>query len=161
MKTAHRNASRAKRSPINIQRADPTSLLRVMARLQPLTDAEKITLENPVLLAYQKLSTGAGTEQCFHTLAGAINVTMVLCEDIADPLPEQTAKLGLDALMRTLARHQKIGQWGFDALALQHLPPAIDLYQQLLAMLPPLQFSKAMTETIRRMEAGNVLEVTA
>lgn len=159
MNTRHRAASRAKRKlATSTYTADPTSLERVLARLQPLTQTETIALENPVMLAFQKLSSGAGTEHCFHTLAAAINVTMILCEDIEDKLPEITALLARDGLMRTHDRFAKIGQWGFDALALRNIPPAIDLYCQLIKLLPPLQFANAMREAIRRMQRGDVLK---
>lgn len=160
MNTAHRKASRAKRTPPNAGQADPRSLLRVMARIEPLTTAEKTTIELDVLLAFEKLKGGNGTRDHFDALAGALNCTMVLCESIDDPLPTQTAQFALDALMRTLSRQNNLGQWGFDGLALQHIPPAIDLYRQLLSLLTPMQIAQGMRETIQRMEQGHVLNAT-
>lgn len=86
MKTSHRQASHAKRR----WQADPSSIYRVMNKLQPFTDAEQHRLTNPVKLAYEKLRTGAATEPDFHVLAASINVTMILAERI-DPLAEKVA----------------------------------------------------------------------
>jgi hypothetical protein len=40
---------------------------------------------------------------------------------------------------------------------LQHIPVAIDLYEQLLDHSTPLQMQAAMTATLQRMQAGQVL----
>lgn len=152
MKTSHRQASHAKRR----YQADPSAIYRVMSRLQTFTGSEQLKLNLPVRLAYESLRTGVGSENDFHTLAAAINVTVVRAEAI-DPLAEQTAIAARDAVMRCWQRHQATARWGFDGLALQDLPPALDLYDQLLALSTPLQMQQAMTETIRRMESGNHL----
>lgn len=152
MKTAHRQASHAKRR----WQADPAALYRLMNRLQPFTPTEQLRLNLPPRVAYESLRTGRGEEADFHTLAGAVNVAMVRAETI-NPLAEQTAITARDALMRCWQRHQASGRWGFDGPALQDLPPALDLYEQLLALSTPQQMQDAMAETIRRMESGNHL----
>lgn len=136
---------------------DPHALQRTLNRLEPFTAAEQSQLSLPIRTAYERLRTGAGSAQDFHDLAGAINVTMVRCEAI-DPLAEVTAIDARDALMRCWQRHLDTGKWGFDGPALQALPPAIDLHEQLLALSTPLQMAQALQETIRRMTAGDVLQ---
>lgn len=152
MKTAHRTASQHKRR----WQADPGAIYRVMGRLQPFTPTEQLRLNLPPRVAFESLRTGHGEEGDFHTLAGAVNVAMVRAE-VIDLLAEQTAITARDALMRCLQRHQTTGRWGFDGPALQDIPPALDLYEQLLALSTPQQMQDAMTETIRRMESGNHL----
>lgn len=160
MKSTHRAAAHAKRRNLARYTADPLSLMRVMNRIQPFTDAEQIQLNTPVRLAFEKLRTGAGTEGDFHTLAAAINVAMIRAETI-DPMAEQTAIAARDALQRCWQRHATHGKWGFDGTALQDLPPAIDLHEQLIALSTPLQMADAMKEAIRRVDAGEVLNADA
>lgn len=152
MNTAQRNASRAKRR----YAADPSAIYRVFGRIQPFTPSEQLRLNLPPRVAYESLRTGPGEEGDFHTLAGAVNVTMVMAESI-DPLAEQTATLARDALMRVLQRHQATGRWGFNWQDLRDIPPALELYEQLLQLSTPLQMQAAMAETIRRMDSGNHL----
>lgn len=153
MKTSHRQASHAKRR----WQADPSSIYRVMNKLQPFTDAEQHRLTNPVKLAYEKLRTGAATEPDFHVLAASINVTMILAERI-DPLAEKVAVDARDGMVRTWQRYQRTGRLGFDGPALQDLPAAIDLHDQLMPLLTPLQVSEAVQEVNARMQAGEVMQ---
>jgi hypothetical protein len=60
--------------------------------------------------------------------------------------------------MRILDRQHRLGKWGLDSQALQDIPPALDLHEQLLELYTPLQMQQAMAETIRRMKAGQTLE---
>lgn len=154
MKTAHRKAAHAKRR----YQADPAAMFRVFNRLEPFTQAEQHQLNVPVKLAYERLRTGVGCEDDFHTLAAAVNVAMIRAESI-DPMAEQTAVNARDALLRCLVRHGSTGRWGFDGPALHDLPPAIDLHEQLLALPTPLEMADAMKEAIRRMDAGLAVRV--
>lgn len=151
MKTAHRQASRAKRRP-----ADPSSIYRLMNKIQLFTPAELRTLKLPVRLAFESLRTGAGGEGDFHTLAAAVNTAMVRSESI-DQLCVETCQRAQGALMLVKSRFDRLGKWGLDATSLQDIPPAIDLHEQLLDMSTPLQMQNAMAETIRRMNAGHAL----
>ena len=154
MKTAHRKAAHGKRR----YQADPAAMFRVFNRLEPFTQAEQHQLNVPVKLAYERLRTGVGCEDDFHTLAAAVNVAMIRAESI-DPMAEQTAVNARDALLRCLVRHSTTGRWGFDGPALQDLPPAIDMHEQLVALSTPLQMETAQREARRRMEAGLVARV--
>lgn len=153
MKTAHRNASHAKRK----WQADPMSMFRTFNKIQPFTPEEQMRLTNPVRMAYEKLRTGVATEPDFHLLAASINVTMILAEKI-DPLAEQSAVAARDGMVRAWQRFQRMGVLGFDGLALQDIPVAIDLHDQLMALLTPLQVSKAVQEVADRMAAGEVMQ---
>lgn len=152
MKTSHRKASHHKRR----WQADPISIYKVMNKVQPFTEDEQHRLTNPVRLAYEKLRTGAAAEPDFHVLAASMNVTMVLAEKI-DPLAEQSAVAARDAMMRCWERFQRTGRLGFDGPALQDLPIAIDLHDQLMALLTPLQVTDAARIVNERIKGGQVL----
>ncbi|MGH6627615.1 MAG: hypothetical protein ACRECD_13940 [Burkholderiaceae bacterium] len=151
MKTAHRQASQAKRR----WQADPSALSRVMNRLQPFSAPELVQLQTPVRVAFESLRSGRGEEDDFHTLAAVVNVALIRSEAI-DPLCVETCERAQQALLRVLERRRRSGLWGFDGPALQDIPPAIELHEQLLALSTPLQMQRAMNETLRRMSAGQV-----
>ena len=153
MKTKHRKASAAKRR----WQADPGALRRVLARTEPFTAAEVRELALPVRLAFESLRTGAGHEADCDTLAVALNATLVRAEAI-DPLCEQVCIDAQDGLMRAKLRHAETGRWGFDGLALQNIPPALDLHEQMLALSSPAQMIAAQEEVLQRMARGQVFE---
>ena len=157
MKTTHRNAAHAKRK----WQADPSSIYRLMNKIQPFTTDELLRLNMPVRVSFESLRTGKGVDEDFHTLAAAINTALVRSESI-DDLCVQTCQLAQDALMRCIERHHRLGVWGFDAQALQAIPDAIDLHEQILQLSTPLQMQDAMRRVMERQRQGNIYEaVTA
>ena len=152
MKTKHRNQAHAKR----IYRADPTAIFRVFGRVTGFTEAEQCQINLPVRVAYESLLNGRGEESDFHTLAAAVNVALV-CSETIDQLVEQSCMTGRDALMRVFERHQRLGSWGMDGPAIAEIEVVIGVYEQLTQLLTGGQLKDAMTECIRRMNAGEYL----
>jgi len=152
MNSLHRKASRAKR-----YQADPMAMFRAFGRALPFTAAEQAKLNLPVRVAFQAFIDRTAKEGDFHTLAGAVNVAMVCAESI-DPLVEQTCTAARDALMRVHTRQIQCGQWGLDGPAFAEIELAIDVYEQLTGLLTGGQLKDAMSECIRRMQAGDVLQ---
>ena len=140
------------------RKADPGALERVIARLQLFTPVELRTLQTPVRVAFESLRTGDGQEADFHTLAAAMNTALVRSESI-DPQCVEVCQLAQDALMRVLGRSKRLRKWGLDAAGLQDIPPAIDLFEQILTLSTPLQMQQSMRETMHRMQAGHGLEI--
>ena len=153
MRTQHRTASHAKRR----WQADPVSMFRVLNKIQPFTEDEQARLTTPARLSFEKLRTGVAEEGDFHVLAACVNVTMILSEKI-DPLAERVAVDARDGMLRMWQRFQRTGQLGFDGPALQDLPPALDLHDQLMGLLTPLQVSEAVQEIQQRIEDGEVFK---
>lgn len=153
MKNAHRTASHSKRR----WQKDYGAFSRVINRLEPFNADELMRLELPIRISFEAIKTGAGTEHDFHDLAAAVNVTIVRSEAV-DPLCEQTAIAGRDALMRTWHRYQKTGKLGFDGPALHEIDHAIDLHEQLIRNSTPLQMIEAMREVISRGERQEIVQ---
>lgn len=153
MNTEQRKASRAKRR----FQADPTAIFRVLGRVQPFTTEEQAQINLPVMLALDSISHGKGEESDFHTLAAAVNISMICAERI-DPLVEKTCTDARDALMRVHARFMKHGTWGFDGPGYLAVKDAADVYCQLTSLLTGGQLKEAMQECLQRMQAGQVME---
>jgi len=154
MKTQNRTAAQHKRR----WQADPAAIYKTMARIQPFTLAEQTTITLPVRVAFEALRTGAGTFDDFDTLAECLNVAVVYSESI-DMLCEQTCVQAQQALMLARARHAATGRWGLCWRGLQHIPPALDLYEQMVALSTPKQLIDCMKVTQSRMRAGTVLRM--
>lgn len=140
-----------------ICQADPLAMFRTLGRVTEFTVEEQAALNLPVRLALQAFIDRTAVDADFHTLAAALNTTMVCSEKIS-PEVEAVAKSGLDALMRVLDRYGRTGQWGLDGIGRQELADAVDIYEQLTGLLTGGQLKTAMVEVIRRMKAGEVLE---
>jgi hypothetical protein len=141
--------------PSHHRTVDARSLPRLIARLEPFTSAELLALQTPVRVAFESLRTGSGTEPDFHTLAAAVNTSLIRSEAI-DPLCVETCQRAQAALLGMLGRFKRLGAWGVDHHALQDIPPALDLHEQLLELSTPLQMANAMQETLQRMNDGHV-----
>jgi hypothetical protein len=132
-------------------------MFRVVGRVTPFTEAEQMQINLPVRVAFESIRTSRGEESDFHTLAAAVNITMVCAERI-DPLVEQSCTAARDALQRMYDRHARVGSWGFDGPALQEVEQGVEIYEQLTALLTGGQLKAAMTECYRRMREGEVIE---
>jgi len=137
--------------------ADPMAMFKTLNKIQPFTPEEQAKLTIPARLCFEKLRTGVGQENDFHLLAACINVTMILSEKI-DPLAVKVAIDARDACMRLWHRFNRTGLLGFDGPGLQDIPPALDLHDQLMALLTPLQVAEAANEVNNRMQAGEILQ---
>ena len=140
-----------------ISHADPLAMYRTLGRVTEFTVEEQAALNLPVRLALQAFIGRTAVEADFHTLAAALNTSMVCSEAISHEV-ETVAKAGLAALMRVLDRYGRTGQWGLDGMGKQEIADAVDIYEQLTGLLTGGQLKTAMVEVIRRMKAGEVLE---
>lgn len=136
---------------------DPSAIYRVMNKIQPFTAGELIALETPLMLSWEKLRTGSGASEDFHNLAAAVNLALVRSEAI-DPECVAVCQLAQAALMRMIERHHRMGVWGVDGLGLQEIPPALDLFKQVIELGTPIQMAKAMDEVLVRMRRGDVYD---
>ncbi len=64
MRTAQRKASHQKRR----YQADPSSIYRLMAKVQPFTESERVALALPVRIAFDAIKSGQAQRDDFDTL---------------------------------------------------------------------------------------------
>lgn len=151
-KTAHRKQARAKR---RVQ-ADPASIYKVFARIQPFTSDEQTTITLPPRVAFEAIRLGSGSKDDFDTLAESANVAMVYSESI-DPICVEACKRAQHALLLARERFHKTGKWGWCYIGLIEIPVMLDLYEQMVELSTPHQLIECMAETQRRMKARNVV----
>lgn len=137
--------------------ADPAAMWRVLGKVQPFTEAEQATLNLPVRLAFEALRTRTAVEGDFHTLAAAVNIAMVCAEKI-DQVVERSCIAARDAMQRIWERHAATGHWGLDGPAFAEIEQAVEIYEQLNALLPAGQVKDALEECYRRIASGDVIQ---
>ena len=141
---------------------DPTAALRTLSMAQTLSEHERDSLRLRYWAALDALKTGHASDEHIDTLAGAINVALVLAERTghnADAIA--LIQQAQDALMRAKAREQRHGTIGLDGPGAAALGAALELHDAQLALHTAQQLQDALIESIRRMRAGDVLEVAA
>lgn len=140
------------------RQADPMGGLRLIGELRPFDQAEQTALALPPRVAFEAMRDGKATDGDFDTLAAVVSVAMVRCEEIGREGVELCQE-AQGCLMDAKVRHERTGRWGFDYRALQAIPAAIEIHEQLLALSTPRQMMDAMREVVKRMNAGQVHEV--
>lgn len=123
----------------------------------PIDAGAAVVSSLKVRAAYEALRDGQGDDDDFHTLAGALNVALVRAEQIHE-LAEVAVIQAQQALMLCLARRERGLRYGFDHTGLEHIPPALDIYDDILAGSTPAQMQEALQEAARRMQAGQVMQ---
>lgn len=142
-------------------RRDPGAWLQAIGMQQPLTQEQRDDLGLAVHLAIERLRTGNPIEGDWHTLAAAVNVSMVLCERGvgAEYLPDIVEAQA--ALLRVWRRWQRTGQWGFDGPAYTVLARAVEIHEAHAGAITRDGARAAMLEVRRRAERGEVLNGVA
>jgi len=140
------------------RRIDPGAGLQAIAMQHALDASQKTDLGCALRLALEALRTGKATEQEFHTLAAAVNVSLVLCERDIGPEYLADIKRAQQSLLRLWERGKTTGRWIFDGPGLASAMHAIDLHEAQLAAVSRSEASAAMREIVRRVHTGQVFE---
>lgn len=145
MKSAHRQASRAKRIP-----ARATAWIDAIAGSKPPPEEDATLVVNRVRFAFEKLKNGTTDCAQFDRLAACINVGMIRAESI-DPFCVQTMAAAIQALGRVDAIYGRHRRYGFHGPDLEVVKDAVHLYEEILRNSTPLQMEAAVNESARRM----------
>jgi hypothetical protein len=124
---------------------------------QQLTNDQLTDLGMAVHTSIERMRTGHGIELDWHTLAAAVNVSLVLCERGIGPEYLDEVKTAQDALIHIMDRHRRTGRWAFDGAAYVALNRAVELHEAQLAAITRDSARAAMMEVRRRVDRGDVL----
>ena len=156
MKTAHRKQAKVKRK----WQADPTAIGRVFARIQPYTHAEQAHLAIPAYDSLNSITSGQGEPKDIDILGTVINISLVLSE----ATHPECVNVCLDAALAVInakERWKKMNRIGFDGPGLEAVRVVLDMYDQYLQKITPLQHQRAMDKVNERIAAGQFLEEAA
>ncbi|MDZ7595845.1 MAG: hypothetical protein U0932_14445 [Thiobacillus sp.] len=146
-----------KRSKYRPYRRDPGAWAQAIGMAQPMTDDQLRDLGMAVHTSIERLRIGKGLELDFHTLAAAVNVSLVLCERGIGPEYLGDVTAAQDALIRILERQRATGRWAFDGPAYVALARAVELHEAQLETITRDGARAALLEVRRRVDRGQVL----
>lgn len=139
------------------RRLHPAACLQAIAMQHQLADDQLNDLGMAVHTCIERLRTGHGIELDWHTLAAAVNVSLVLCERGVGPEYLDDIKTAQDALIEILQRHRRTGRWAFHGSGYTALTHAIHIHEAQLANVTRDGARAAMLEVRRRVDRGDVL----
>ena len=136
--------------------ANPLAHLSLITKLRPFDEEEAAKLGVEGRIAWHHLTHGSGTEAHFDNLAIHLNAALVLSEPIGQDAVDviAAAHQALDAMQQ---RYRRQGRFGANANELAQVPPALDLYAELLSFSNPMQLVNALCESRQRIENGDVI----
>lgn len=146
-----------KRSRYRPYRTDRSAWAHALGMQQQLTDDQLTELGMAVHTCIERMRTGHGIELDWHTLAAAVNVSLVLCERGIGAEYIDDVKNAQDALLNILDRQRRTGRWAFDGSAYVALTRAVELHEAQLAAVTRDGARAAMLEVRRRVDRGEVL----
>ena len=146
-----------KRSTRRPYRVDRSAWAHAVGMQQQLTDDQRTDLGLAVHACIERLRTGNGIELDWHTLAAAVNVSLVLAEKGVGDEHLEDIKLAQDALIEILGRHRRTGRWAFTGSGYVALARAVEIHEAQLASVTRDGARAAMLEVRRRVERGETL----
>jgi hypothetical protein len=136
----------------------PAAVLNRIRLAQTYTADDAARLSVDARLAWHKLTHGMGTMGDFDVLAGMINTTYVIAMDSnADEIVQDIFDRAMLSMAGIRARYERIGKFGADAHALEHMPAVLDAIDQLLPNITPLQAVDALQRSMQLIERGHVI----
>lgn len=137
--------------------ADCNAIYRVMAKNQPLTIDEQAQVINPIFVAYSNMGNGTATAIDFNYLGECANVCMVQAEKMNEPSLIETVSLAMQAVLKIKERHENLGKWGLCHFSMLHIPPILEMYEQIVQLLTPKQTMELLRETQERIRKNQVV----
>jgi hypothetical protein len=162
MNRAQRRDSQFKRSQRwnrNDVLAQPDAALSRIKLAQTYAPDQSARLSVESRLAWYKLTNGSGTMEDFDILAGMINTIYVIAMDAnADEIVQDIFNRAMDPMATMRARFERIGKFGADAQALEHVPAVLDAIDMITANITPLQAVDALKRSMELVKAGAVIK---
>lgn len=138
--------------------ARPMMPLALLDSVRDFEVEEAATLANESRMSWHRLTVGTGTMDDYDRVAIALNVTAALCDKVHLGEAHEVVMLAQHALVDIRSRYHRVGRFGADATALRNVPPGLDLHDQVLALINPLQLAKAMRQCYDAILARNVID---
>ena len=138
-------------------RVDRSAWSHAVGMQQRLTDDQLTDLGMAVHTSIERMRIGHGIELDWHTLAAAVNVSLILCERGVGAEYLDDIKSAQDALIEILERHRRTWKWAFHGAGYTALARAVELHEAQLATITRDSARAAMLEVRKRVDRGEVL----
>lgn len=131
--------------------------LDLLARHAPLPQSQQTDLGIAYHASLQALLGGHGSEQAWSTLACALNVALLLCEQGIAPSYLQTIQLAQAALLSSRERAQRKGRWAFSGDEARVVMRACAIHDEQISRATRGQITAAIEEVHRRVTIGETV----
>ena len=118
--------------------------------LQAQPEENYLAIVVKVRTALERLKTGAAEAKDFDRVGAAFNVALVRAESI-DFRAVEVMRAGIDAMEECDSIYQSHRKYGFTGTGLQAVNDAMNLYEDILRLSPPVLMELAVEESARRM----------
>lgn len=138
--------------------ANPLAYLRAVQAVSPLVKEQQIDLAS-YWLVFEAILGGHGVEDHFHTLAGTVNIAVVLSEAGYCADAKAAFLEAQDALMNCWRRFSKFGKIGFTGLEIGAMRRALVAHHVQMEITPQKAMLAAVHEVMKRKSEGHLLEM--
>lgn len=150
-----------KRSKYRPKPVNPLGGLQAIAKHQWMTDEMATELVVAARSQFDALRRGQGhCEMTCNTLAQLVNVSLILCEMGVGSLFMNDIKCAQNWLAKTFDRGNRTGTWILDGAAFGPISQAIEIHDQQLRNSRRGEVVQAMETVLKRLDNGDVIEVT-
>lgn len=133
------------------------SALNLLDNVRDFSEEEAAQLANAARMGWHRLTTGSGTQSDYDDVGIALNITAVLCQPIGEEA-FAVVEQAQHALVEMRSRYDRLGRFGASAAEMRDVPAGLDLHDQLLKLINPLQYAKAIGECRVNILARNVID---
>jgi hypothetical protein len=123
----------------------------------PISQDQQRDLGIAYHVSLQALLSGRGTEQAWATLACALNVALILCEQGVAESYLTTIQRAQDALLLTRERAQRVNRWAFSGDEARAVMRACAIHDEQISRATRGQIVSALEEVHRRVEIGETV----
>ena len=138
------------------QRRDPEAAMRVFAGFRRLSDSQLTAIGLTDHGAFDRLRTGRADDDDMHTMAAALNVGMIMCEQGFGEEYLDEVKAAQQDLLRIYQRGKADQRWTLDAQALATLRRAFELRDEQNRICTQGEIKRALNGVIQRITSGHV-----
>jgi hypothetical protein len=127
---------------------------------EPLDVSTRTPLLTAVHAAAFSLSRGTNDASAWHTLTNALNIAQILCEEAGNnEIGLNVVFAAQNAMIEAAENFHKRARLVFGTGGLPAVNAGIELFEQLLETVSKLQYTRAAGESVRRVEAKQVVMV--
>jgi hypothetical protein len=126
----------------------------------PLDASTRTSILTAVHAAAVSLSRGTNDKSAWHTVTNALNIAQILCEDAGNnEIGLSIVYAAQNAMIDAAENFHKHERLAFGVGGLPAANAGIELFEQLLETVTKLQYTRAAGESVRRLEAKQVVMV--
>lgn len=124
---------------------------------QPIPSTQRTDLDLTMLIPFDEMKAGRGTQDHWAMLASSANVAVMLAELGVLNQEMESFKAAQDALIETRDRGEKTGKWGLSGQAMTLVSAVLELHQEQYRVATRRQVERAIKIVHERVMSGEYM----